>query len=97
LIRPKIESSQFRCGLYLALHTCKQNFDHIQDQFEKYAGFNRWAESNNIIVVYPKTAVTAANPFGCWDWFGYTGADYATQRGLQVKALRKLVQRLSGV
>ena len=36
----------------------------------------------------------AANPKACWDWFGYTGADYATRDGVQLRWLVATVTAL---
>jgi hypothetical protein len=35
------------------------------------------------------------NPFACWDWWGYSGSDYATREGAQVKAVRAMLERLA--
>jgi len=32
------------------------------------------------------------NPEGCWDWWGYTGADYATKLGIQIATVLNMVQ-----
>jgi hypothetical protein len=34
------------------------------------------------------------NPRGCWDWWGYTGQDYATRQGAQIRAVLAMVERL---
>jgi hypothetical protein len=34
------------------------------------------------------------NPRGCWDWWGYTGTDYATKTGVQIVAIVAMVERL---
>ncbi len=35
------------------------------------------------------------NPQGCWDWWGYTGSDYATQNGLQIRAVKQIAESLT--
>jgi hypothetical protein len=35
------------------------------------AGYLEAAELNNIILLFPQTVATVANPQGCWDWWGY--------------------------
>lgn len=85
------------CKLHVALHGCLQNPTVVQDKFATHSGFNSWAESNNIVVLYPQvSAVPGANPLGCWDWFGYTGKDYANRNGTQIIAIQKMVYRLLG-
>jgi len=82
------------CRLHVVLHGCKQNTDIIGKQFIKKTGYNRWADTNNIVVLYPQTSDEYYT--GCWDWWGYTGADYAKKSGLQMKAIKAMVDRLSG-
>lgn len=85
------------CRLHLALHGCQMNPDFIQAKFVQNAGYNEWAESNHVIVLYPQSAkVEKVNPYACWDWFGFTGANYVTQSGAQMKALKSMVNRLTG-
>lgn len=85
------------CRLHVALHGCQMNPDFIQSKFAQNTGFNEWAESNRIIVLYPQSAkVDRVNPYACWDWFGFTGANYVTQSGAQMKALKNMIRRLTG-
>jgi hypothetical protein len=35
------------------------------------------------------------NPQGCWDWWGYTGDQYATKNGPQLKAVDALISHLA--
>lgn len=82
------------CDLHIALHGCQMNPDFIQRQFMENAGYNEWAEANGIIVLYPQAAKADGNPNGCWDWFGVTGADYATRNGPQIQSIQAMVERL---
>lgn len=84
------------CRLHLALHGCQQNADFIQDKFPNFAGFNEWAESNHIVILYPQSAKSNGNPYGCWDWFGFSGADYVNKKGPQIQAVRLMVESLIG-
>ena len=34
------------------------------------------------------------NPQGCWDWWGYTGPDYATRKGPQVLTVARMLAAL---
>lgn len=43
-----------RCKLHVAFHGCKQSRGDIGDAFARYAGYNSWAERNNIVVLYPQ-------------------------------------------
>jgi hypothetical protein len=35
-----------------------------------------------------------SNSSGCWDWWGYSGQNYAKRSGPQMKAIRAMIQRL---
>lgn len=89
------------CQVHVSFHGCNQfvGADGVDKQYVLKAGFNRWAESNHLVVLYPQTQASNISPFnpqGCWDWWGYTGADYATREGVQLKAVKALVMKLAG-
>ena len=87
------------CGLHVLLHGCQQTLADIGTDFVEHAGFNEWAESNNLIVLYPQVAKSPSgpqNPYGCWDWWGYTDGAYGTRSGAQNKVVRKMVAALMG-
>lgn len=84
------------CALLVAFHGCAQSARSVGDAFDAHAGFNRWADSNALIVLYPQVDATLLNPKGCWDWFGYTGSAYATRIGPQLAAVHAMVERLVG-
>lgn len=81
------------CRLHVALHGCKQNVSTVQQKFVRNTGFNRWAESNNIVVLYPQTSTAATN--SCWDWWGYDSTNYAKKSGPQMAAIKAMVDRLT--
>ena len=84
-----------KCKLHIALHGCQQTPDFVQDQFVKHAGYNEWAEANDIIVLYPQSAkLSPDNPYACWDWYGFTGPQYMTKSGSQMKAVKAMIDRL---
>lgn len=85
------------CGLHVAFHGCTQNSENfnVMEQYVTSAGYNEWAEANAIIVLYPQVASTVGdNPNACFDWFGYTGANYATKGGQQMKAVKAMMDTL---
>jgi poly(3-hydroxybutyrate) depolymerase len=85
------------CKVHVVFHGCKQTPDDVQEQYVEHTGYNRWADSNGIIVLYPEAKHdTVANPNGCWDWWGYSGAGYATKSGPQMAAVRAMLDRLAG-
>ncbi len=83
------------CRLHVVFHGCRQGKEFIEDRFARMSGLNEWAESNRIIVLYPQVNKSLSNPQGCWDWWGYTGADYDQQSGKQVAGIAALIKAWS--
>jgi poly(3-hydroxybutyrate) depolymerase/fibronectin type 3 domain-containing protein len=84
------------CSLHVAVHGCQQDPTKIQDKFYKSTGYNKWADTNNLIVLYPQTAPSSTgNPNGCWDWWGYDDANYAKKSGRQMVAIKAMVDRIA--
>lgn len=79
------------CRLHLAFHGCRQGKQFIEDRFARMSGLNEWAESNRIVVLYPQVNKSMMNPQGCWDWWGYTGADYDQRSGKQIAGVAALI------
>ena len=90
---PKACASGTTCRLHVALHGCKQNAADVAQEFVRNAGYNRWADANNIVVLYPQTGKGAVN--GCWDWWGYDDANYAKKSAPQMLAITSMVDALS--
>ena len=87
------------CGVHIAFHGCQQSTAYVGDVFARKAGYNRWAEANALIVLYPQvdsSRIAPLNPMGCWDWWGYTGDDYATKQGAQIGVAKATLDLLAG-
>jgi len=87
------------CQLHTVFHGCMQSTEFIGEDFIKGAGYNEWAESNNIVIFYPQvqsSKFTPMNPKGCWDWWGYTNENYANNKGPQIKAIKAMINTISG-
>jgi poly(3-hydroxybutyrate) depolymerase len=87
------------CRIHVAFHGCKQGMGFVGRDFARDAGFNRWADANRIVVLYPqvkRSVFWPFNPNGCWDWWGYSGANYASRDGLQLRAVRRMIAALGG-
>lgn len=85
------------CRLHISFHGCKQNLSRVGNEYAAHSGFNSWAEANDIVVLYPYAEVSNSVPFnpkGCWDWWAYTGVDYGTKSGLQVRFVAALAKKL---
>ncbi len=96
------------CRLHVSLHGCKQGQSYLPlrplpggglyygTTFVRNAGYNRWAERNHIVVLYPQAvSIPGSNPNGCWDWWGYTDENFATNKGIQLTAIRAMVGQLT--
>jgi hypothetical protein len=86
------------CRVHVAFHGCRQGRVAVKDRFAREAGYNRWADTNRIIVLYPQAIARwwwIYNPNGCWDWWGYSGARYHTKDGAQIRAVKSMLERLS--
>ena len=85
------------CALHLVLHGCAQSSATLGTAFIEQAGYLPWAEANGIVLAFPQVAPSVANPLGCWDWWGYTGADYRWRNGPQMKRVADWVRQLAGI
>ena len=100
-----------RCRVHVALHGCRQGQSYASatswswsrnsygSTFVDHSGYDTIADTNHIVVLYPQAvSVWFRNPNGCWDWWGYTDSHYADRRGVQIIAIRAMLDRLaSGV
>jgi hypothetical protein len=102
---PEVCAAGAACRLHVAFHGCRQYQENIGDDFYANAGYNRWAEANDIVVLYPQTRayeysflgipLAWPNPRGCWDWWGYTGNGYHVKTGPQIRAVAAMIERLA--
>lgn len=93
------------CRVHVAFHGCRQGEDQVGRRFVEGAGYNAWAETNRLVVLYPQAVARSGlaagsmrwiyNPKGCWDWWGYSAVDYATRNAPQMVAVRKMIARLA--
>jgi hypothetical protein len=88
-----------RCRLHLSLHGCEQTQSDMGPAYATYTGLNEWAESNDIIVLYPyvdRSMLVPENPDGCWDWWGYTGSDFPYRTGPQMVFVMDVFAAIAG-
>jgi len=89
------------CKVHVAFHGCAQGQSLVGTAFVKHAGFNEWADTNHIVVLYPQVVTTNGgllpyNPEDCWNWWGYDGdPDYATRSASQISAVKAMLDRLA--
>jgi poly(3-hydroxybutyrate) depolymerase len=89
-----------RCRVHVALHGCRQDVGDIGRRFVDHAGYNAWADTNHMIVLYPQTKPSPylpSNPQACWDWWSYIDHEdsYVTKSGSQVKAIKAMLDALT--
>ena len=99
------------CKVHVVFHGCKQYpaapsatgpQGKFGDTYVKNAGYNSWADTNSLVVLYPQantmmanTRLPRFNPNGCWDWWGYDDGAYAKKTGRQMAAIKKMLDRLA--
>jgi poly(3-hydroxybutyrate) depolymerase len=88
------------CRVHIALHGCKQDTGDLGRVFVDDTGYNAWADTNHLIVLYPQTqasAVVPFNPDACWDWWSYVDHEdsYITKSGAQIKVIKAMLDALT--
>ena len=86
------------CAVHVVFHGCEQGAQSVGSDVYASAGYNRWADHNRLIVLYPQVVTSQAfppNPAGCWDWWGYTGPTFQVRSGVQLSAVKAMVDRLT--
>jgi poly(3-hydroxybutyrate) depolymerase len=84
------------CKLMVTLHGCYQYFGLVGNALMDKGYLNEYADTNNMIVLYPQATTMTGNPRGCWDWWGYQSARYALKTGPQMTAVVNMVKALTG-
>jgi hypothetical protein len=78
-------------SLHVSFHGCEQTIDDIGLDFIKHSGLNE----HGMIVIYPQVIRTPLNPYGCWDWWGYTGIQYPTKLSPQMNLVMGIARYYS--
>ncbi|MFD2404720.1 poly(3-hydroxybutyrate) depolymerase [Azorhizophilus paspali] len=100
---PTACQSDKSCPVHVVFHGCWQGSRFTGDQYYARTGYNRLAEANNLIMLYPQVRPSSAsplNPDGCWDFWGYSSLDsptpdYFTRNAPQLRAIHKMIARLA--
>jgi len=90
---PQACTTGAQCRVHVVLHGCQQNVTLVQQQYVRNTGYNRWADTNSMVMLYPQTSTQATN--SCWDWWGYDNASYAKKAGPQMAAIKAMVDQVS--
>jgi hypothetical protein len=83
------------CALHLVLHGCAQSATQVDTAFIEQSGYIGWAAANDIVLAFPQVAPGPANPYACWDWWGYTGEAYLWRAAPQMRVLVDWLQSLN--
>jgi poly(3-hydroxybutyrate) depolymerase len=88
------------CRVHIALHGCKQDVGDIDRHFADDTGYNAWADTNHLIVLYPQTMSSSFLPFNpqaCWDWWSYIDHQdsYVTKSGSQIRTIKAMLDALT--
>lgn len=91
------------CAVHVVFHGCLQNVHKVGLRFVRDTGYNEFADTNRLIVLYPQIASSEqgspSNPLECWDFWGYTSddashPDFYTHEAPQMAAVMKMIERL---
>ena len=90
------------CAVHVVFHGCQQGATRIGARFYKGTGYNEYADTNRLIVLYPQVHAAngiPVNPQGCWDFWGYSSEnpsrpDFQTRQAPQMAAVMAMVRRL---
>jgi hypothetical protein len=88
------------CRVHIALHGCKQDVGDLGRRFVGDTGYNSWADTNHLIVLYPQTESSwylPYNPEACWDWWSYVNHEdtYVTRSGSQIRTIKAMLDALT--
>lgn len=100
---PAVCKTHRSCPVHVVFHGCKQGAAVIGDKYYGQTGYNRIAEANDLIMLYPQVEPSNGaplNPEGCWDFWGYSSPqasdpDYFSHNAPQLSAVRKMIERLA--
>jgi poly(3-hydroxybutyrate) depolymerase len=84
-----------RCRVHIVFHGCKQSEAEAGSAVMRETGFADWAETNDLIILFPQAAASLVNPLTCWDWWGYTGRGFLTRDAPQIKAVYAMLSHLA--
>lgn len=82
------------CKIHIFLHGCKQNSNNVGKVLAERSGFNDWAESNDIIIIYPQNVASNSNPYACWDWWGYSGSKFYSKESRQIRGIISILKKI---
>jgi hypothetical protein len=94
-VPPACSGGEKACAAHLVLHGCAQSTIQLGTAFIEQSGYLRWAEANDIVLAFPQVVSGPTNPLACWDWWGYTGANYRWRDSAQMQVLTDWIRGLA--
>lgn len=94
-VPPACTNGEQACALHLVMHGCAQSAVQLGTDFIQQSGYLSWAQANDIVLAFPQVVPGTLNPYACWDWWGYTGADYRWRNGKQMLVVANWVKEIS--
>lgn len=94
---PKSCGSGQKCNMHVNLHGCDFGDNLIFEGLVKGMSFNRWAEKNNMVVLYPKLrahGTSKQHKAACWHVYGQDGTGYTEKTAPQMAALMNMIQEI---
>ena len=98
-VPPACATAGSACRVHVVFHGCRQGRSMIEpeDLVPRASGYLAHADALRLVLLFPQAAPLAIrNPLGCWDFFAYDDPSYYTQRGRQMRAVRRMLDRLRG-
>jgi len=93
-VPPACADGKQACPLHVVLHGCAQSAVQVGTDFIRQSGYLSWAEANDILLAFPQVVPGSLNPYACWDWWGYTGAEYRWRNGKQMVVVTDWIKSL---
>lgn len=86
--------SAAHCKVHVFFHGCSCCAERCGTVQMEQPGTLHWWGVNDGIVLLPQVHATATTNDCCWDFWGYSGDQYYSKEGPQVKAVAAMVDRL---
>jgi len=84
-----------RCRVHINYHGCMGGSLALRRRWVRSLDLNEYAESNDLIVLYPQAQGDAAIGNGCWNWAIYAEDPlFDTRDGVQLGMVHRLVEDL---
>lgn len=96
-VPPACANGEQACALHVVMHGCAQSAVQVGTGFIEQSGYLSWAEANDIVMAFPQVIPGTLNPYACWDWWGYTGAEYRWRNGKQMLVVSDWIRKISSV